>query len=220
MTYLMTEIWIALIIAFFIGMVLGFLLCKILGGHKKSARDYAHDNDDNDDNDDIEDEGKARFATPIDEDDSAVIHLDTAVDLDAQGYHIQTMEGIGPSTGDLFRGYGVATVGDYLRKLHAPHQREQASKDLNILRKPLDNWASMADFLRVDGVDHQFAELLQASGLSTIKDLANSDTAHLTTHMEEVNKSGKQLIAPTSPPFDLVEGWIAQARGMAKVVTF
>lgn len=212
MTYLITEIWIALIVAFLLGMLLGFLLCKICCGKNKSVKKASKDDSKEDD--------YAALAAMVEETEDAVIDLDSSVDLEVEAYNVQTMEGIGPSTGDLFRGYGVATVGDYLRKLHSPHQREQASKDLNILRKPLDNWASMADFLRVDSVDHQFAELLQASGLATIKELANSESEHLATHMDAVNKSGKQLIAPTSPSSDQVENWIAQARGMAQVVTF
>jgi predicted flap endonuclease-1-like 5' DNA nuclease len=215
MTYLITEISIALFVALLIGFFLGFLFCKIVCGKKKSNHDQVDDTDT-----DLDDDQDYISAEIDDENEGAVIDLDTSVDLETEGYHIQTLEGIGPSTGDLFRGYGVATVGDYLRKLHAPHQREQVSKDLNILRKPLDNWASMADFLRVDGIDHQYAELLQASGLATIKDLANSEAVHLANHMEEVNKSGKQLIAPTSPSPDQVEKWIGQARGMAQVVTF
>lgn len=213
MTYLITEIWIALIIAFLIGLLLGFLLCKICCGKKKVTNKK-------DKKSDAKDENLAVLAAMAEDTGDAVIDLDSSVDLEDESYNVQTMEGIGPSTGDLFRGYGVATVGDYLRKLHSPHQREQASKDLNILRKPLDNWASMADFLRVDGVDHQFAELLQAAGLATIKELANSDAAHLANHMDEVNQSGKQLIAPTSPSSDQIENWIGQARGMAQVVTF
>ncbi len=214
MTYLITEIWIALIVAFLIGMLLGFLLCKICCGKNKTVKKEKQDKSNS------KEDNYAALAEMVEETGDAVIDLDSSVDLEAEAYNVQTMEGIGPSTGDLFRGYGVATVGDYLRKLHAPHQREQASKDLNILRKPLDNWASMADFLRVDGIDHQFAELLQASGLATIKELANSDAAHLAKHMDEVNKSGKQLIAPTSPSSDQIENWIGQARGMAQVVTF
>lgn len=218
MTYLLTEIYTALGVAFLLGMFLGFLLCKIScgKGNKKTKEKTSKSKKD------ILEEVQEYMESEddFDEEEGAVIHLDTNVDLDAPEYHIQTLEGIGPSTGDLFRGYGVATVGDYLRKLHAPHQREQASKDLNILRKPLDNWASMADFLRVEDVDHQFAELLQASGVVAIKDLASRDAGELTAHMEEVNKSGKQLIAPTHPNVDQVRAWIGQARGMAQVVTF
>lgn len=217
MTYLLTEISIALLVALLLGMFLGFLLCKIVSGEKKAKSETLDEDDQDDDLDEVNEMvGSADF----DDDEGAVIHLDTSVDLDSEQYHIQTVEGIGPSTGDLFRGYGVATVGDYLRKLHAPHQRAQAEKDLNILRQPLDNWASMADLMRIEGVDHQFSELMQASGVATVKDLANSNAQDLAPHMEEVNNSGKQLIAPTSPRPEQIEAWIGQARGMAQVVTF
>ena len=151
--------------------------------------------------------------------DADVSDLDTDVALDSDAYAIQTLEGVGPKTGDLFRGYGVASVGDYLRKLHSPERREQAADDLGILAKPLHEWASMSDLLRVEGIDHQYAELTSAAGIGTVADLAHSEADALAAKMEEVNKAGKQLIAPTSPSADEVNGWIARARGMKAVVS-
>ena len=180
MTYLISQIFLSLVVAFILGLLFGFLLCKIFC-KKKVERyethddEYDHDNNhDHDFQDEVEEEssfrgagaaattaGAAHAATSYGDDaeEMAMINLDTNIDLDADEYLIETLEGIGPQTGNLFREYGVHTVGDFLRKLHRPASREQAAKDLNILVKPLHNWASMADLLRVDGLDHQAAEL-------------------------------------------------------------
>jgi len=176
MSYLIMQMLICLLIAFILGLILGWLLCKLFGCGRKSC------------------DTKVSPVVP------AVVDLDTSVNLDGDGYAIETLEGIGPQTGDSFRGYGVATVGDYLRKLNQPQAREEAAEALGMSRvKMLHDWASMADLLRVDGVDHQYSELAWAAGVHTVGDLANADASALVAQMETVNNAGKQLIAPTVP---------------------
>ena len=212
MTYLILQMLFCLLIAFLLGALVGWLLCKLCCCTGKSKQACCDKNDSN--------IIGAAAITPLVSDNDTVIDLDTAVDLDGDGYGIETLEGIGPQTGDLFRGYGVATVGDFLRKLHNPVSREQAAKDLNIMVDPINKWASMADLLRIDGVDHQFSELLTAANIRTIFDLSKSDPQNLAAHLEEVNNAGKQLIAPTSPSAEQTQDWVSKARNIADVVTF
>lgn len=221
MTYLITEILILLAIVALIGVILGYLMCKICGGckcncdacgcgkssSKKSSKKKNVEKD-------------LKGPAFIDHDDNtAVMVLDTNINLDSDDYQIETLEGVGAATGKIFRDFGVSTVGDYLRKLHSPSQRQQASKSLSILIKPLNDWASQADLLRVEGIDHQWAELAHAAGIETVGDLAKSDPVSLVARMEDVNNAGKQLISPTVPTSDEVANWIARARNMASVVT-
>ncbi len=213
MTYLIVQISLCLLIAFLLGMLLGYLLCKICCGGKGKANNAAT-------NDDMTAKTSSFVSSYVDDvDDTATISLDTNVDLDSDGYDIQTLEGIGPQTGDLLRGYGISTVGGLLRKLHTPASREQAAKDLNILVKPIHDWASMSDLLRVEGIDHQCAELAYMTGISTVLQLANSNAAELVAEMEVVNKAGKQTIAPTVPTIDEVNDWVTNAKNMSPVVT-
>ncbi len=220
MTYLITQILLCLLIAFVLGLILGWLLCKLCGCCNKKK---AHCTDDSCD---VSPTATVATAAPAaaagfvsDYDDTATINLDTAVDLDASAYEIETLEGIGPQTGNLFRGYGVATVGDYLRKLHKPLLREEAAKELNILVKPLHDWASMSDLLRVEGIDHQYAELTYAAGVQTVSELAHSDAQQLVGEMDRLNNAGKQTIAPTVPTVEEVYDWVSRAQNMSPVVS-
>ena len=211
MIYLITQILLCLLVAFLLGLLVGYLLCKLFCGSKKN--NHSVDTDDN--------LAAAGFVSPYvdDEDDTAMISLDTDINLDEEIYDIETLEGIGPQTGDLFRGYGISSVGDFLRKLHSPSSRKQAAKDLNILEKPLHDWASMSDLLRVVGIDHQYAELAHAAGIKTVGELGRSDAEYLTAEMVRVNSAGKQLIAPTAPSSDVVSDWINTAKDMSPVVS-
>lgn len=216
MAYLITQILLCLLIAFLLGMLLGYLLCKMCGCAKQSS--VATDDVDSDLEEDVDPaEYGAAYIDDLEE--TTTIDLDTNVDLDSDAYHIETLEGIGPQTGELLRGYGVATIGDFLRKLHTPASREDAAKELNILVKPLHDWASMADLLRVEGITHQYAELAYMVGITTVSQLANSNADELVVEMEAVNNAGKQLIAPNVPSADEVLDWIARARGMSPVVS-
>ena len=215
MTYLILQMLFCLIVAFILGLIIGYLLCKIC---KKCSNGNCQKR-----NKEVKQSPAAMAAAGISslvsDDDDAVINLDSNVNLDGDDYEIQTLEGIGPQTGDLFRGYGIATVGDFLRKLHTPASRENAAKDLNILVDPIHKWASMSDLLRIEGIDHQFAELVTAVNVKTTFDLSHSDANTLTAKMEEANNAGAQLIAPTTPTTDQVASWIAQAKNIATVVT-
>ena len=227
MTYLITQILLCLLIAFLLGLLLGYLLGKMC--NRKTSCDKQHYEDDHDDDASASatvagsDASTAQgfVSSYVEEEvaETAMIALDTNVDLDADAYLIETLEGIGPQTGNLFRGYGIASVGDYLRKLHKPMAREQAAKDLNILVKPVHDWASMADLLRVEGIDHQYAELAYATGVATVGQLASCNSDELVAEMDAVNNAGKQAIAPTVPSADEVQDWIARARGMSPVIT-
>lgn len=229
MTYLIMQMWAHLLVAFFVGMFLGYLLCKMLSRSRGVPHyNYSPDVDDLGEFDDIPDmpagltpvvAAKPSYTDFPPESFEHIVELDTDVDLDSKSYGIQTLEGIGPRTGDLFRSIGVATVGDYLRKLHSPGLRVKAAEELSIKIEPLHEWASMSDLLRIAGVDHQFSELMHASGIQTVSDLAHSTGELLVAKMEAVNNAGPQLISPQVPDIGQVNEWIARAKTMAPAVS-
>jgi predicted flap endonuclease-1-like 5' DNA nuclease len=210
----MTEMAVHLLVALLIGLILGFLLGKIMNGGKSAEKPKKEKQSKKETTNKT---APAQIAD--DDDDTAIIDLDTPLNLDGSDYGIETLQGVGPQTGDLLRGYGIKTVGDYLRKMHSPSLREEAAKSLDILVQPLHNWASMADLLRIEGVDQQYAELLFSADILTVSDLSHSDPDELTPRLEEANSDGKQLIAPNAPDINQVNDWIARAGSMSPVVT-
>lgn len=224
MTYLIVQMWLCLIVAFFLGALFGFSLCRMFCKNKVGIRAGESMGTLLDDApfDDIPDmpAGLVVQEPVFDPADLIFIeNLDTDVDLDSKEYSIQTLEGIGPRTGDLFRSIGVATVGDYIRRLHSPALRHEAAKNLSIKIEPLHEWASMSDLLRINGIDHQFSELMHASGILTVTHLANSDATSLAMKMDTVNNAGPQLISPSVPTTDQLEEWIKRAKTMAPTIS-
>ena len=71
----------------------------------------------------------------------------------------------------------------------------------------------MADLLRIKGVDGDQAELLEASGVDTVKELGHRVAANLAAKMAETNAEKK--LAPRVPSESEVAGWVEQAKTLA-----
>ena len=103
-------------------------------------------------------------------------------------YKIIDIQGIGPVYAEKLIGIGIETVDQLLEKGADPKGR-QAIEDATGIRHDLVlTWVNHADLFRVKGVGPQFAELLEAAGVDTVKELRNRNAANLAAKMLEVNE--------------------------------
>ena len=77
---------------------------------------------------------------------------------------------------------------------------------------------NMADLFRIKGVATQYAELLEAAGVDTVKELRNRNAANLAAAMKETNNE-KQLTRQV-PNEKMVADWVAQAKKLDPIVTY
>ncbi len=211
MLYLITQMWICLLAAFLLGLILCWLCSR-----KCKCKDCCGKKNLNNENSGVAPlMSSTKSSAKVD-----VTDLDTLVDLGGEDFAIETLEGIGPRTGQLFRGVGIATVGDLLRKAHSQSLRDDLANKLEIKVEPLNDWAGMSDLLRIKGMDHQASELAYATGAYNVETLANWDATNFVDAMNTKNNAGPQLIAPTVANAEQVSDWISQAKNMKAVVTF
>ena len=76
----------------------------------------------------------------------------------------------------------------------------------------------MADLLRLWGVTPDWAELLEASGVDTVKEIKHRVPEDLLEKMTELN--AERRLAPTLPAMELVTGWVEQAKAVPPVLTY
>lgn len=76
----------------------------------------------------------------------------------------------------------------------------------------------MADLMRVKGVGGEFAELLNAAGVDTIKELRTRNAANLSAKMGEVNEEKK--LTRVSPSDEVVQKWIDAAGSLEGKLTY
>ena len=72
--------------------------------------------------------------------------------------------------------------------------------------KQLLCWANVADRMRVKGISKEYAELLQAAGVDTVKELKYRNPANLAKAMAEANR--KRKMVRLLPSEKVVERWI------------
>ena len=79
-------------------------------------------------------------------------------------------------------------------------------------------FVNMADLMRIKGVGAEFAELLQAAGVDTIKELRTRNAENLFQKLEETNAA--KSLTRRVPSLDMVKDFIAQAGSTDPSVTY
>lgn len=133
-------------------------------------------------------------------------------------YKISDIEGVGPAYEEKLKAMGINTVEKLLEKGANPKGREELATGTGISPKHILTWVNHADLFRIKGISSQYSELLEASGVDTVKELRNRNAANLHAKMIEVNNE-KQLVRQV-PTLSQVESFISQAKELPPVVTY
>ena len=133
-------------------------------------------------------------------------------------YKVEQIEGIGAVYAEKLVAAGIKTTEELLAKCATPKGREELAEDTEISSKLILKWANHADLMRINGVAGQFAELLEAAGVDTVKELKHRVPANLQAKMVEVNAE-KNLVNRV-PNLAEVEKMVAQAKELEAVITY
>lgn len=133
-------------------------------------------------------------------------------------YKVETIEGVGEVYGEKLNAVGIKTTDDILAKCATPKGRKELATETGISEKLILKWANHSDLMRINGVAGQFAELLEASGVDTVKELQHRVPANLKAKMDEVN-AVKNLVNRV-PNLPEVEKMVEQAKALEPVLTY
>lgn len=133
-------------------------------------------------------------------------------------YKIEEIEGIGGVYREKLSGAGIDTTDALLQACGTPAGRKSLAETAGISEKMLLTWANMADLMRINGVGKQFAELLEAAGVDTVKELKHRNAANLADKMTEINEQKNLTNGAVSE--NQVAGWIDQAKTMDPAISY
>ena len=133
-------------------------------------------------------------------------------------YNIIDIEGVGEVYAEKLNAAGIKTTDDMLQKCAAPKGRKELEEATGIPHGYILKWTNHADLMRINGVAGQFAELLEAAGVDTVKELRNRVPANLQPKLEEVN-AAKNLVNRV-PALVEVEKMVAQAKELPPVMEY
>ena len=131
---------------------------------------------------------------------------------------ISSIEGIGPGYASALNSAGIATVEQLLQAGATSKGRAELTRKTGVSSKLILRWVNMCDLFRVRGVASQYAELLEAAGVDTVKELRNRNSENLATAMSKAN-AARRLVRQI-PNSKRVSGLIEHAKSLQPVVSY
>jgi len=128
------------------------------------------------------------------------------------------VEGIGPANAAKLEKAGVATPEDLLSKAGTRAGRGRLAEATGLSASHLLKWVNRVDLSRVKGVSTQYADLLEAAGVDTPKELARRNADNLTAQLASVNAS-KKLVRQLPTASDVAK-WIEEAKTLPARVEY
>ncbi len=129
---------------------------------------------------------------------------------------ISTIEGIGETTTAKLEKAGITTVEALLEKGGQKTGRKEIADAAGMSESVVLNFVNMADLFRINGVAGQFAELLKASGVDTVKELATRNAENLWAKLTEVN--AEKNLTRVVPTAEKLTDFISQAKNLDQKV--
>ncbi|OGO41882.1 MAG: ferredoxin [Chloroflexi bacterium RBG_16_58_14] len=129
-----------------------------------------------------------------------------------------TIEGIGPVYARALEEVGIITTEDLLDVAATRKGRADLAEKIGLSLKLILKWANKADLMRVPGVGEEFSDLLEATGVDTVKELRNRNPENLYRAMLEKNEE-KSLVRRT-PFLTEVQAWVQAAKEIEPRMTY
>jgi len=133
-------------------------------------------------------------------------------------YKIEDVEGIGSAYGEKLRSAGVKNTDELLSAGKTKKGRADLAQKTGISESLILKWVNMVDLYRINGIGSEFSELLEASGVDTVKELKHRVAANLVKKMTEVNT--EKSLTRRVPTESVVADWIEQAKKLPAAVEY
>ncbi len=133
-------------------------------------------------------------------------------------YKIDQIEGIGEAFAKKLEAVGVMTTADLLAQCGTKAGRTKIADMTGISEKLILKWTNHADLFRIKGVAGQFAELLEAAGVDTVKEFRHRVAANLQPKLEATNEEKK--LCKRVPSVAKLEKMIEQAKVLEPMVSY
>lgn len=133
-------------------------------------------------------------------------------------YKVIEVEGIGPVMAGKLNDAGINMTDQLLQACKTKANRKALAEKSGIDEAKILKFVNMVDLFRIKGVGSEYAELLEAAGVDTVKELATRKAENLTQKMAEVNESKK--LVRRLPVLKMVEDWISQAKALPRMLEY
>jgi len=133
-------------------------------------------------------------------------------------YPVTDIDGIDGEAAAILKSAGIRSTGRLLEAARTVKGRKLLALKTGFDEKRLLCWANVADRMRIKGIRKEYAELLQAAGVDTVKELKYRNPGNLAKAMAEANK--KRKMVSLLPSEKVVCTWIENAKKLQLKITY
>jgi predicted RecB family nuclease len=133
-------------------------------------------------------------------------------------YPITDIDGIDGEAATILKSAGIRSTERLLEAARTVRGRKMLAMKTGFDEKQLLCWANVADRMRIKGIRKEYAELLQAAGVDTVKELKYRNPANLAKAMSDANKKHKMV--RLLPSEKVVGNWIENAKKLQLKISY
>jgi predicted RecB family nuclease len=133
-------------------------------------------------------------------------------------YPITDIEGISGEAAATLKSVGIRSTERLLKEARTVKGRKALAEKTGFSEKQLLCWANVADRMRIRGISREYAELLQAAGVDTVKELKYRNPGKLAKAMADANR--KRKMVRLLPSEKVVGRWIASAQDLPLMISY
>jgi predicted flap endonuclease-1-like 5' DNA nuclease len=133
-------------------------------------------------------------------------------------YPIADLEGIAPGVAVTLKAVGIRTTHRLLEIAKSARGRKVLADKTGFDEKQILRLANMADRMRIKGVGEDYAELLAAAGVDTVRELKYRNPSNLARAMAKAN--AQRNLVELLPSEKAVGRWIAYAKTLPLKISY
>jgi Domain of unknown function (DUF4332) len=133
-------------------------------------------------------------------------------------YPITDIDGIDDDVAKTLKLVRIRTTERLLEAASTVKGRKALAIKTGFDEKQLLCWANVADRMRIRGISKEYAELLRAAGVDTVKELKYRNPGNLAKAMADANK--KRKMVRLLPSEKVVCRWIDNAKKLPLKITY
>lgn len=133
-------------------------------------------------------------------------------------YPVSDIDGVDQHIAEKLKKVGIRTSARLLERAKDPRGRKALAASTGLPDSAILKFANVADLMRLRGVAQEYAELLEAVGVDTVRDLRNRNPANLARAIAQANdKAPRVRLLPSER---MIAKWIAEAKTLPPVMTY
>ena len=133
-------------------------------------------------------------------------------------YPITDIDGVDGDVAAVLKSVGIRSTDRLLEAARTVKGRKALATKTGFNEQQFLCWANVADRMRIKGVRKEYAELLQAAGVDTVKELQYRNPINLAKAMADANR--KRKVVRLLPSEKMVKRWIENAKLLPLKITY